>query len=113
LVNITNDPHAKSFPTITHKAMFHFWKYHFRRDEQFGAFLETHWKYTAWAQHITSARPFWFYLVSACDSKWNWALHVPIQAHAWRPFPSMHMHCSCIRPSFAINKCSMLHIYTT
>ena len=100
---------SRAFQPLPNKAMFCFWRWHFQRGEHFDAFLETSWKLIAQANCINSARPFQFKMISAFICNRNWALHAPVQAHAWRPSSFMHTLCSCLQLPFAINKSARLH----
>jgi hypothetical protein len=113
LINITNDPYAISFPTITHEVVFLFLTWHFRRLEYYSAFLENHFICLAWANTVQFAHPFCFHHALASNSKWNWALHAPVQAHAWRPFPFMQTLNHAFQMLSPINTMPMLFISST
>ena len=113
LINMTFVPYAISFPTITHKVAFWFWTWHFRRLQCNSAFCENHFNCHAWANTVQSARPFYLHHALAFISSWNWALHAPVQAHAWRPFPFMQIWNHAFSIALPINTLHMSFISLT
>jgi hypothetical protein len=113
LPNITIVPYIKTFPTITHMIIFGFGKWYFRRVEHLGIIMECTWNLDTQAIAIQTTRPIQLGWCSACIYISFWALHAPVQAHAWRIQIPCTWEFTLLAVCFAINRRVQLHSNST